>query len=130
MNRNFPHLAFGSRHGYFDLEDVRTQHSILSQLDRFGPSLLLVGMGMPRQERWVLENQSQLPACTTLCVGAVFDYFIGKIPTPPRAAGPLGVEWFYRWLAEPQRLTGRYFVKPLKLLPHLFRDLRSRSRDS
>jgi N-acetylglucosaminyldiphosphoundecaprenol N-acetyl-beta-D-mannosaminyltransferase len=111
FRRRFPGIIIGTRHGYFNCGNDDGE-GVLEHIRGFSPDLLLVGMGMPRQERWILANAEKLPPSTVLTAGAAFDYFAGVIPTPPRWAGRLGLEWLFRLLAEPSRLWRRYLVEP------------------
>jgi N-acetylglucosaminyldiphosphoundecaprenol N-acetyl-beta-D-mannosaminyltransferase len=71
-----------------------------------------VGMGMPRQEHWIMDNLHRLHSMVVLPCGASIDYVCGEIPTPPRWAGRWGLEWLCRLLAEPRRLWKRYLIEP------------------
>lgn len=64
------------------------------------------------QEHLILTEDQQLPDAVILTSGAPFDYFAGVIPTPPRWAGRIGLEWLFRLLAEPKRMWKRYLVEP------------------
>lgn len=72
-----------------------------------GASLVLVGLGCPRQETWVFENRAEL-AMPLLAVGAAFDYHAGNITRAPRWAQRAGLEWAHRLRMEPRRLWRRY----------------------
>jgi N-acetylglucosaminyldiphosphoundecaprenol N-acetyl-beta-D-mannosaminyltransferase len=72
----------------------------------------MVGMGMPRQEHWIVDNFELLGPVVVLPCGAAIDYVAGEIPTPPRWAGRCGLEWLYRLAAEPGRLWKRYLIEP------------------
>ena len=63
-----------------------------------------------------MNNIKRLGSAVILPCGAAMDYIAGEIPTPPRWAGRLGLEWLYRLLAEPGRLWKRYLVEPWFLL--------------
>lgn len=78
--------------------------------------LVLVGLGMPVQERWILEHLSFLPSSAVIAnVGGCFDYFAGNQKLAPRWMGNLGLEWLYRLIHSPKRLAGRYLWEPVKL---------------
>ncbi|QHC70720.1 WecB/TagA/CpsF family glycosyltransferase [Rathayibacter sp. VKM Ac-2801] len=78
--------------------------------------LVLVGMGMPRQERWILENRELAPRAAFANVGGCLDYIAGTQALAPRWMGALGVEWLFRLARDPRRLAARYLLEPLQLL--------------
>lgn len=130
LRSEYPGLQIQTRHGYFAAQRTcQENRDVLGAIKDFQPHVLLVGMGMPRQEHWVLENLSDLSGMTILTVGAAFDYYAGVIPTPPRWSGRVGLEWLFRLAAEPQRLWRRYLVEPWFLLAILAGSLRH-SRNS
>lgn len=121
----FPGLEIHTRHGYFDMNGPENE-SVLAEIRHVHPDILMVGMGMPRQERWIVENLERIEACAILTSGACFDYIAGAIPTPPRWMGHIGLEWLFRLLTEPQRLWRRYLVEPCFLLPFAAKDIMHR----
>jgi N-acetylglucosaminyldiphosphoundecaprenol N-acetyl-beta-D-mannosaminyltransferase len=123
LKQQFPQLSLWIHHGYFDVKDEAVRNTILTELHAFQPHLLLVGMGMPRQELWIAEHLEELPGSVILPCGAFVNYLNGSIPTPTRLAGRWNLEWFFRFLAEPTRLFHRYFCEPWFLLPYLVKDL-------
>ncbi len=120
LRENYPNLFIETYHGYFELGDTK---KVLSAIDSFRPQILMVGMGMPRQEHWVLENLEYLEVNAILTAGACFDYIAKSIPTPPRWMGRIGLEWAYRLWSEPRRLWRRYLLEPWALLPYMATDL-------
>ena len=83
----------------------------------------MVGMGMPRQEFWTQENCARLKAHVILSSsGAAFEYVAGAVPTPPRWAGRMGLEWIFRLVHEPRRLFTRYLIEPWYILLLLLQD--------
>jgi N-acetylglucosaminyldiphosphoundecaprenol N-acetyl-beta-D-mannosaminyltransferase len=118
-----PGLQIATHHGYFETSGTPNA-LVLAEILRFQPHLLMVGMGMPRQETWILKNLDALPACVILPAGACFDYVAGAIPTPDRRLAAVGLEWLARLLAEPDRLWRRYLLEPWALLPLFLADLR------
>jgi len=129
LKAEIPDLQIGTHHGYFDLGGEENER-VVREINNFSPHILLVGMGMPRQEKWILANCSRVKANVFLPAGACFDYVAGAIPTPPRWLGKLGFEWLYRLLAEPRRLWRRYLLEPLSLLPIAVKDLLGAMREN
>jgi len=72
-----------------------------------GVQLLLVGIGCPKQERWMAAHRDRLP-CTMFGVGAAFDLLGGQTKNAPAWTHDIGLEWAYRLLLEPRRLWRRY----------------------
>lgn len=121
---HYPELNIRARHGFFSIAtDSAENNEVLQSIAEFKPHLLLVGMGMPRQELWIHRNFDRICANVILPSGAAMDYIAGAIPTPPRWAGNLGLEWAFRLAAEPRRLFGRYLVEPWFIAVWLIRDL-------
>jgi len=113
LRHRYPGLQIKTAHGYFDPSPESSESkAIVAEIEKWRPHLLITGMGMPRQEHWVVDHLDKLPACVILNGGAALDYFAGAIPTPPRWAGRCGLEWLFRLLAEPRRLWSRYLVEP------------------
>lgn len=115
LREQFPGLQIVAAHGYFDPASEEND-GVLREISSFSPDVLMVGMGMPRQEHWIMDNFDRLNSVIVLPCGASIDYVAGEISTPPRWAGRCGLEWFYRLLAEPSRLWNRYLIEPWALL--------------
>jgi N-acetylglucosaminyldiphosphoundecaprenol N-acetyl-beta-D-mannosaminyltransferase len=108
----------GFRHGYFDHAAGSPQSAaVVEEINAAAPDILLVGLGMPLQERWLMENGHRLDVGAALTGGAVFDYVSGRLDRGPRLLTVHGLEWLARLLAEPRRLWRRYLIgNPLFLL--------------
>lgn len=123
LQQRFPSLQIATAHGYFDPQpDSKENQAVLAAINAYQPHVLMVGMSMPRQEHWVLDNLEQISANAILPSGAAIDYIAGAVPTPPRWAGRWGLEWLFRLLAEPGRLWRRYLIEPWFLLRWLLAD--------
>lgn len=120
LREQYPRLMISTHHGFFSSEE---NDDVLREIESFSPNILMVGMGMPIQEHWILDNLDRLRANVIFSIGACFDYIAGVIPEPPRWLGKVGLEWFYRLLSEPRRLWRRYLVEPWFLLPLVTRDV-------
>lgn len=84
-------------------EDARTTRSITVS----GASILFVGLGCPKQERWIAAHVGRVPA-VMIGVGAAFDFLAGTKPQAPRWMMRAGLEWLFRLGSEPRRLWRRY----------------------
>jgi N-acetylglucosaminyldiphosphoundecaprenol N-acetyl-beta-D-mannosaminyltransferase len=109
-----PGLDIQTHHGYFDVTGPDND-AVLRTIARYGPHILMVGMGMPRQESWIMDNFHALDTHVILNSGACFDFVAGVVPMPPRWLGRVGLEWLYRLMSEPKRLWKRYLVEPFYL---------------
>ena len=125
IRARFPGVEIGERNGFFDMAGADNE-AVLAQIAAFDPDILFVGMGMPRQEQWILANRQRLGRAVIFPIGAAFDYEAGIVPTPPRWAGRLGLEWLFRFAVEPRRLFERYFIEPWSLVPGALADVRRR----
>lgn len=96
-----------AHHGYVDEAASR---ALAERIRELGRVIVLVGMGTPLQERWAHDYLADLPECTALTVGGLFDFFSGRMPRAPLALRELGLEWAFRLVQEPRRLAKRYLV--------------------
>lgn len=129
LEARYPGLRMFHHHGYFDPTPGSTDNrEVLTAIEEARPQILLVGMGMPRQEHWVLQHRNRLTANVVLTAGGFIDYVSGVVRPPPRWLGRIGLEWLFRLACEPGRLSRRYLVEPWYLLPLLAHDLRRRRR--
>ena len=66
-------------------------------------SLLFVAFGAPKQEEWIYENLPKIPVKAAMGVGGAFDYLSGDVTRAPQFVRAVGLEWFFRLIAEPWR---------------------------
>jgi len=83
---------------------------IVETIGRAAPDVLWVGLGAPKQERWMHEHKDRLRVPVLVGVGAAFDLLSGRRKQAPRWMRERGFEWFFRLLQEPHRLWQRYLV--------------------
>lgn len=122
LREEIPGLDIDGRDGYFDMKDDSAgsrQAEIIAWLKTREHDVVIVGMGMPRQEAWIARIQDQVPTTVFLPAGAYLDYQVGAQKLTPRWMGQMGLEWAYRLLNSPQRLSYRYLVEPLILLARM-----------
>jgi N-acetylglucosaminyldiphosphoundecaprenol N-acetyl-beta-D-mannosaminyltransferase len=108
----------GTYHGYFNKESHHPDnHAVVASINAAQPDILIVGFGMPMQERWIAENWEHLQVSIALPVGAALDYVAGTVRRGPRWMTDHGLEWLARLIIEPRRLWRRYIVgNPVFLL--------------
>jgi N-acetylglucosaminyldiphosphoundecaprenol N-acetyl-beta-D-mannosaminyltransferase len=124
LRARWPELQIAGHHGYFDKTPGHAEGKhVLTMMEEFSPNILLVGMGMPIQEKWMLDNYDGIHANMMLACGALMDYVAGAIPSPPRWVGRCGFEWLFRLCSEPKRLWRRYLVEPIFLLPNIYSEM-------
>jgi N-acetylglucosaminyldiphosphoundecaprenol N-acetyl-beta-D-mannosaminyltransferase len=81
--------------------------SIVDEMNASGAKVLFVGLGCPKQERWMASHRGKVDA-VMLGVGAAFDFLAGTKPQAPRWVRAVGLEWLFRLATEPRRLFKRY----------------------
>lgn len=100
-----------AHHGFAPMQeyvDLAVEHQ---------PQLIVLGMGMPKQEAVAAMLAASSEPCVIVCGGAILDFLGGKVSRAPRWMRRLGCEWVFRLISEPKRLFSRYVVgNPLFLL--------------
>ena len=122
LQARHPGLDMEGRHGYFDIQDKSPgspQREVIDWLKARSPDVLIVGMGMPRQEEWIAAIQHEVDVRVFMPTGAYLDYQVGTQRLAPRWIGQLGLEWLYRLLSSPRRLGYRYLIEPIRLAGRL-----------
>jgi N-acetylglucosaminyldiphosphoundecaprenol N-acetyl-beta-D-mannosaminyltransferase len=131
VRERHPGVELEGRHGYFDATKGSADNAaVLEEIIAYRPDVLLVGMGMPRQELWVHENLASLPTSAVFTVGGAFDYEAGVQAPAPRWLARIGFEWLFRLVTNPRRMFFRYCIEPFYLVPALVDDVREARRRS
>ncbi len=105
----------GFHHGF--VHDGPTARDVIRRINAAEPDLLLVGMGNPRQERWIHEHLPELRVPVCMGVGGLFDFWAENVRRAPRWLRRLGHEWAWRLLQQPGDKARRYLLgNPLFLL--------------
>lgn len=113
IEERFPGLKIvGTANGYFDKERER---EIIAEINMLKPDLLLVGIGFPKQEKWIYEHIKGLNIKAAAGVGGSFDGWCGNVPRAPKFFIDNNIEWFYRLIKQPSRI-GRMMQLPLFML--------------
>jgi N-acetylglucosaminyldiphosphoundecaprenol N-acetyl-beta-D-mannosaminyltransferase len=87
-------------------EDERA--AVADEINRSGADVVWVGIGVPKQEKWMAQMREAIEAPVLVGVGAAFDFHAGRVPQAPNWMQEAGLEWAYRLVREPRRLWRRY----------------------
>ena len=88
----------------------KSEAELFAELDELKPDIVLVAMGVPKQEMWISQNLSRLPGCVAIGVGGLLDFVSERIPRAPLWMRKLNIEWCFRLYCEPVRLFKRYII--------------------
>lgn len=122
LRARHPGIQIDGRDGYFDMTrtDPDSDHEkIIAWLNEANHDVVIVGMGMPRQEDWIRRVFDRTPSRVFLPAGGYLDYQVGVQRRAPRWMGQIGLEWAYRLMHAPRRLGYRYLVEPFILWKRL-----------
>jgi N-acetylglucosaminyldiphosphoundecaprenol N-acetyl-beta-D-mannosaminyltransferase len=92
------------------------QERIRREVRAAKPDILLVGLGAPKQEKWIMANKHRIGVPVSIGVGASFEMAAGMVQRAPVWMQKVGLEWGYRLLQEPSRLWRRYIMNDVPLV--------------
>ena len=93
----------GFEHGYQNLDKV------IDKINLARPDILLVGLGSPRQEKWIYDNLKKMPSVkVAIGVGGAFDFISARIKRAPKFIQKIGLEWLWRLILQPWRIKRIY----------------------
>lgn len=95
-----------------------------------GANVLLVGVGAPKQEKWIMKYRDRMPNVDVfMALGATIDFEAGTLKRAPKVWQKCGMEWLYRTLKEPKRLFKRYFVDDMQFFYYFGKQLLGTYKD-
>lgn len=97
-------------------KDKKELDKIKEQIQKVHPDILIVGLGCPKQEKFMYHHCKELGVPISFGLGASIDFEAGNIKRAPKWMSNHGLEWLYRFSKEPKRLFKRYFVDDLKII--------------
>jgi N-acetylglucosaminyldiphosphoundecaprenol N-acetyl-beta-D-mannosaminyltransferase len=106
--KNFEANIVGTRNGFFNTDD---EPAIIDAINNSGAEILLVGLGVPKQEKWIFNNLDKLKVPVSIGVGGTFDVLAGKVKRAPKWMQRAKLEWLFRALLQPSR-AGRLIALP------------------
>ncbi|MGN6374276.1 MAG: WecB/TagA/CpsF family glycosyltransferase, partial [Sphingomonas sp.] len=107
FSQNWSTQVVGVQDGYSLWDD---EEAVVERIRAARPDVLIVGMGNPLQERWILANADRLEVPLTMAVGALFEWLTGAKHRAPKWVRNMRMEWVHRLASEPRRLAKRYSV--------------------
>lgn len=109
LESRFPEIKItGTRNGFFNFND---DQEIVADIIEKKTEILIVGMGVPRQELWLAKNKEKLKGVKiSVAGGAVLDFISSHVKRAPKWMQKTGTEWLFRLYQEPRRLFKRYFI--------------------
>lgn len=109
IQSTYPDIVIGGgHHGYFDETD---ELKVIDCVNDVKPDILFVGLGAPKQEKWIDKHRKILNTHVVMGVGGSVDVWAGTVKRAPKIFQRLGLEWFYRLMKEPHRV-GRMMALP------------------
>jgi len=101
-----------------DADEMEKIKRIIKDAD---PHILIVGLGSPKQEMFIMHHKDELGVPVSLGLGASLDFEAGNIKRAPKWMADHGLEWLYRISQDPKRLAKRYLVDDRKILGLAFK---------
>jgi exopolysaccharide biosynthesis WecB/TagA/CpsF family protein len=107
---------------YYGFEkDVREIEHVIKLINDAKPDILAVGLGAPKQEKFIYNYRHKLQVPVSLAIGASIDFESGLVSRSPVWMQKSGLEWFYRMCKEPKRMIRRYLFDDMKIFKLLFK---------
>ena len=97
----------GCADGFFQ---AKSEDEIFAELSALKADIILVALGVPKQEEWIYNNLDRLPGCVAIGVGGLLDFVSERIPRAPMWMRKANIEWCFRLYCEPVRLFKRYII--------------------
>lgn len=97
-------------------KNEQEMNKIKTQIQEVHPDILIVGLGCPKQEKFMYYHCKELGVPISFGLGASIDFEAGNIKRAPKWMSNHGLEWLYRFSKEPKRLFKRYFVDDIKII--------------
>lgn len=118
-------IVIGAHSPSFGFEKNEQEcEKIIDIINRSGSNVVLVGVGAPKQEKWICKYKDRMPGVKVwMALGATIDFEAGNVKRAPIWMQKCGMEWFYRFLMEPRRMFKRYFVDDMKFFCYFAKQL-------
>jgi len=124
LTRSWPgHRIAGTFSPPFRGLSTQEDQEAVERINEARPDVLWVGLGAPRQDRWIHERLARLRVPVAIGVGAAFGFIAGTVQRCPEWMGSMGLEWAHRFAKEPKKLWRRDLIDGPKFVFHLGMEL-------
>jgi len=114
-NRHAKIQIVGTYSPPFNFENDKVENDkIVRMIKDSKPDILFVGLGAPKQEKWIYRHKDEYQVPVSIGIGASFEFISGMVKRAPLWMQKAGLEWFWRLVMEPRRLWKRYLVDDMK----------------
>lgn len=116
-------IVVGAHSPSFGFEkDIKECQQIYDIINRSGANVVLVGVGAPKQEKWIMEHKDKMPEVKLwMALGATIDFEAGAVKRAPRIFQKMALEWLYRMCCEPKRMFKRYICDDLVFFVYIIK---------
>lgn len=102
----------------------KENEQIYGMINKSGATVVLVGVGCPKQEKWIFAHKDKMPGVDLwMALGATIDFEAGNVKRAPKIFQKMAMEWFFRFLMEPKRMFRRYFIDDVKFFWYFAKQL-------
>lgn len=108
FKQNYPNINIVDTHDGYNF-DYENSTDLIEYINSTEADFIFVGLGCPRQEKWVYNNFEQLNVNNIITCGGLFDYYAENVKRAPKWMQKYSLEWLFRFIQEPTRLFKRYF---------------------
>lgn len=103
---------------------------IHKMINESGANVVLVGVGAPKQEKWIMAHKDKMPGVKIwMALGATIDFEAGNLKRAPQLMQDMALEWLYRLICEPKRMFKRYFCDDMIFFVYLFKQICGKYRN-
>lgn len=123
LEKRFPGLEVtGTYSPPFGFEKDKIEMKKIEEMIKSAkPDILIIGLGCPKQEKFILNNKDKLGVPISLGLGASLDFEAGNVKRAPKWMSNHGLEWLFRITQDPKRMIKRYLVDDIKILKLIFK---------
>lgn len=108
--------------------DAEENNKIVTMIKDCEPDILFVGLGAPKQEKWIYKYKELCQVPVSIGIGVTFEFVAGIIKRAPLWMQKVGLEWLWRVFMEPRRLWKRYLIEDMRIFGLVFEQIKSKKK--